>query len=144
MPIQGFIGDIEKLTKKNRHFRHVLYTAEHSQLVVMTLQPKQDIGSEIHQLDQFIRIEAGHGTAIINGRRHALHDGSAVVIPARSRHNIINTSKTGLLKLYSLYSPPEHENGIIHRTKAEAEKSDEHFNGRTSEGKHARASKKRR
>jgi len=118
----GYIVNIEDRTLGNDHFREVLYTAGHSQLVVMTIQPGDEIGLERHEgHDQFIRVEAGEGVAILDGERHALEDGSAVVIPSGTEHNVINTSRTEPLRLYTIYSPPEHPDGTVHRTKAEAD-----------------------
>lgn len=118
--MQGFVTNIEEQTRSNEYFRHVLYTAPHSQLVVMALQSGEDIGKEIHpEHDQFIRVESGTGKAILNGEESMLADGTAVVIPAGTEHNIINTGST-VMKLYTLYTPPEHKDGTIHKTKAEA------------------------
>lgn len=118
----GFITNIEKKSLDNAYFREVLFTGQHSQLVVMSLKPGEDIGMETHgSVDQFIRVEAGQGKAILNGTEHSLEDGSAVVIPAGVEHNIVNSSKTEPLKLYSIYSPPEHPHGTVHKNKAEAE-----------------------
>jgi mannose-6-phosphate isomerase-like protein (cupin superfamily) len=117
----GYLTNIEKKSLENKHFREVLFTGPHSQLVVMSLAPGEDIGLETHDdVDQFIRIEAGHGKAILNDQEHDLEDGSAVVIPAGTRHNIINRSQVEPLKLYTVYSPPEHPQGTVHRSKAEA------------------------
>jgi mannose-6-phosphate isomerase-like protein (cupin superfamily) len=116
---KGYVLDIEKATKENDFFRKVLFTAPNSQLVVMSLQPGEEIGMERHDLDQFIRIEAGSGKAILDGEQHTLEEDWAVVIPAGTNHNIINTGK-GPMKLYSIYSPPEHADGTIHKTKGEA------------------------
>jgi mannose-6-phosphate isomerase-like protein (cupin superfamily) len=118
----GYSINIEDKTLDNDNFREVLYTARHSQLVVMTVQPGDEIGLERHEgHDQFIRIEAGEGVAILDGERHALEDGSAVVVPAGTEHNVINTSRTEPLRLYTIYSPAEHPDGTVHRTKAEAD-----------------------
>lgn len=118
----GFHTNIEKKTLSNGYFREVLFTGPHSQLVVMSLKPGEDIGMETHgDVDQFIRVEAGSGKAVLNGKEHILEDGSAVVIPAGVEHNVVNTSGTEPLKLYSIYSPPEHPHGTVHRDKAEAE-----------------------
>lgn len=118
----GFLTNIEKKSLDNGYFREVLFTGPHSQLVVMSLKPGEDIGMETHgSVDQFIRVEAGQGKAILNGTEHKLEDGSAVVIPAGVEHNIVNSSKTEPLKLYSIYSPPEPPHGTIHKNKAEAE-----------------------
>lgn len=117
----GYVTDIEQKALENRCFREVLFTGPHVQLVVMSLEPGEDIGLETHgHVDQFIRIEAGVGTAILDGVEHPLVDGSAVVIPAGTRHNIVNGSRGEPLKLYTLYSPPEHAPGTVHKTKAEA------------------------
>ncbi|MFC1662729.1 cupin domain-containing protein [Patescibacteria group bacterium] len=123
--MSGYITNIEEETIKNENFRKVLFTASHSQLVVMSLKPKEEIGEEIHQLDQFIRIEAGQGQAVLDGEVTEIKDDSAVVVPAGANHNIINTSTDNPLKLYSIYSPPEHKDGTVHQTKEEAE-ADEH------------------
>jgi len=119
--MSGYSVNIEERTEENPHFRQVLYTAPHSQLVVMTLQVGEDIGQEMHaDTDQFIRVEDGEGEAILDGERHPLRDGVAVVIPAGTRHNVINTSPNERLRLYTIYSPPQHPDGTIHRTKQEA------------------------
>jgi mannose-6-phosphate isomerase-like protein (cupin superfamily) len=131
--MKGFSIDLEKATLANENFRQVLYTAQHSQLVLMSLAPGQDIGEEVHTLDQFIRVEKGTGKAVLDGVEHELNDGYAVVIPAGTRHNIINLSATDTLKLYTVYSPAEHKDGVIRKTKAEAEAQEEHFDGMTSE-----------
>jgi mannose-6-phosphate isomerase-like protein (cupin superfamily) len=118
----GYSIDIEARTLANENFREVLYTAKNSQLVVMTLQPGEEIGLEKHEgHDQFIRVEAGEGVAILDGERHALSDGVAVVIPAGTEHNVINLSASAPMRLYTIYSPPEHPPGTVHRTKAEAD-----------------------
>jgi mannose-6-phosphate isomerase-like protein (cupin superfamily) len=120
--MSGYAVDIEAKTLENENFREVLFTARHSQLVVMTLKPGEEIGLEHHDgHDQFIRVEAGQGEAIIDGERHALHDGSAVVIPSGAEHNVVNTSKSEPLRLYTIYSPPEHPHGTVHRSKQEAD-----------------------
>ena len=124
--------DLEKATLANGNFRQVLYTAKHSQLVLMALAPGEDIGEEVHELDQFIRVEAGQGKAVLNGVEYELKDGSAVVVPAGVKHNIINTSSEPL-KLYTLYSPPEHKDGTVQVGKKEALAAHEHFDGVTSE-----------
>ncbi len=116
----GYIVDLEQKTLSNESFREVLYTAKNSQLVVMTIQPGEDIGVETHEgHDQFIRVEAGTAKALLDGEEHELTDGFAVVIPAGTEHNIINTG-TDKLKLYTLYTPPEHPDGTIHATKSDA------------------------
>jgi mannose-6-phosphate isomerase-like protein (cupin superfamily) len=117
----AYLTNIEEKTRQNSYFRQVLFTAPHSQLVVMTLAPKEEIGMETHaEVDQFIRVEEGSGKAILNGEEHALADGSAVVIPAGTQHNIINSSSSAPLKLYTIYTPPEHPDGTVHKNKAEA------------------------
>ena len=132
--MKGYITNIEKLSLENENFREVLYTAKNSQLVVMSLKPNEEIGAEVHQLDQFIRCEAGRGKAILDGVEHEISDGFVVVVPAGTNHNIINTSSDKPLKLYTLYSPPNHKDGIIHKTKEEAEADEsEHFDGKTTE-----------
>ncbi len=118
----GYLTNIEKVTLDNVNFRQVLFTGPYSQLVVMALKPGEDIGLETHNdVDQFIRVEAGHGSALLDGKEHVLEDGLAVVIPAGTTHNIINSSRTETLKLYSIYSPREHREGTIHETKSDAE-----------------------
>ena len=120
--MNGYHTDIEKKSQDNSHFREVLFTGPHSQLAVMSLNPGEDIGQETHpNTDQFIRVEAGTGKAILVGQEYELADGSAIMIPAGTEHNVINTSSTELLKLYTVYTPPEHPDGMIHKTKAEAE-----------------------
>lgn len=120
--MSGFVIDIEQKTLENENFREVLFTAPHSQLVVMTLQPGEEIGMETHDdIDQFIRVEAGTGKAILNGEDKALADGTAVVIPAGTEHNVVNISQMEPLKLYTIYSPAEHPDGTINKTKAEAD-----------------------
>ncbi len=117
----GYWTDIEKKTLENKNFRQVLFTGPHSQLVVMSLGPGEDIGLETHDdIDQFIRVEAGQGTAILDDKEYKLEDGSAVVVPAGTRHNVVNTSRKEPLKLYTIYAPPEHPDGTIHRDKAAA------------------------
>jgi mannose-6-phosphate isomerase-like protein (cupin superfamily) len=120
--MSGFHTDIEQKSLENEYFREVLFTAEHCQLVVMALKPGEDIGTETHgDVDQFIRVEAGQGKAILDGVEYALADGSAIVIPAGTEHNVVNTSTSQSMKLYTLYAPPEHPHGTVHKTKAEAE-----------------------
>ena len=131
--MKGYVTNIENDALENKDFRRVLYTAKNTQLVLMSLRAKEDIGEEIHTLDQFIRVEAGHGTAIIDGVKHRISDGFAVVIPAGAKHNIVNDSGTEELKLYTLYSPPEHRDGTIRPTKRDALSQKEHFDGKTSE-----------
>lgn len=124
--MKGYITNIEKDTIENENFRKVLYTGERLQLVVMNLMPNEDIGEEVHQLDQFIRVEQGEGKSVLDGKESVLSDGSIVIIPQGVKHNIINTSAENPLKLYSLYTPPNHKDGTIHKTKAEAEADEEH------------------
>jgi mannose-6-phosphate isomerase-like protein (cupin superfamily) len=131
--MNGYVINIEKESEENQNFRKVLYTAKNSQLVVMSLKPGEDIGMEVHKLDQFIRIEKGDGKAVLNGTEHVIADGYAVVVPAGTEHNIVNTSATLEMKLYTVYSPPNHQDGVIRKTKAEAEADDENFDGKTSE-----------
>jgi mannose-6-phosphate isomerase-like protein (cupin superfamily) len=122
---QGYVADIEKATADNTYFRQVLFTAPHSQLVVMCLLPGEDIGMETHaENDQFLRIESGHGIVIMNGEQTEIQAGSAIVIPAGAQHNIVNSSE-GEMKLYTIYSPAHHPEGTIHATKAEALESEE-------------------
>lgn len=130
--MKGFIDNIEKDTLGNENFRKVLYTAKNMQLVLMSLKPKEEIGEEMHELDQFIRIEMGEAKAVLDGVEHRLPSDHAVVIPAGTRHNIINTSETETLKLYTLYAPPEHKDGVVRHTKKAAEENEEHFDGRTT------------
>ena len=130
--MKGFVRDIEGLTVENAEFRRVLYTAKHCQLVLMALKPKEEIGAEVHELDQFFRVEEGAGVAILDGVSTPIRAGFAVIVPAGTKHNIINTG-SGPLRLYTLYSPPNHRDGIVHHTRAEAEADDEHFDGRTTE-----------
>jgi mannose-6-phosphate isomerase-like protein (cupin superfamily) len=119
--MKGYVANIEARSLENKYFREVLFTGPHHQLVVMSLAPGEDIGLETHVgVDQFIRVEAGKGKAILNGEEHDLGDGSAVVIPAGTQHNIVNSSKSEPLKLYTIYSSPKHADGAIHKTKAEA------------------------
>ncbi len=129
---KGYIANIEQLALENTDFRKVLYTTIHSQLVLMSLLPGEDIGEEVHDVDQFLRIEQGNGTAILNDISHDITDGSAVVVPAGAKHNIINSGDSPM-KLYSLYMPPHHSDGTVHTTKAEAEADNEHFDGTTTE-----------
>ena len=120
--MSGYSINLEEKTLNGNNFREVLYTTQRSQLVIMTLQPGEEIGLETHEgHDQFIRVEAGEGVAILDGERHALADGVAVVIPAGTEHNVINTSTSAPMRLYTIYSPPEHPPGTVHGTKAEAD-----------------------
>jgi len=118
----GFLQNIEQLTAANEHFREVLYTGQHLQLVVMSLKPGESIGKEVHEIvDQFLRVESGEGTVIMNGEEHAIKAGDAFVVPAEVTHNVVNTSSDKPLKLYTVYAPPHHKDGTIHATKAAAE-----------------------
>jgi len=130
--MNGFTQNIETLTLENEHFRKVVYTTKNSQLVLMSLLPGEEIGEEIHDVDQFFRVENGTGQAVLGGISHELSDGSAVVVPAGLKHNIINTGPSAL-KLYTIYMPPHHREGVMHHTKAEAEADHEHFDGKTTE-----------
>jgi mannose-6-phosphate isomerase-like protein (cupin superfamily) len=132
--MKGYVTAIEKETEKNTNFRRVLYTGKYSQLVLMSLKPGEEIGEETHEdVDQFFRFEKGDGRVIIDGVEHRVKDGNAVIVPAGARHNVVNTSKRANLKLYTIYSPPEHQDGIVRHTKKEAMASEEHFDGRTTE-----------
>jgi len=132
--MRGYRTNIEKVTLENRNFRKVLYTGKHSQLVLMSLRPKEDIGMEIHaENDQFFRFESGQGKVIIDGNEYEVGDGVAVVVPAGAKHNIINISDSKELKLYTIYSPAHHEDGIVRVTKKEAEADNEEFDGKTTE-----------
>ena len=130
--MKGFIKDIESIVDKNDAFRRVLYTAKNCQLVVMALKPKEDIGEEVHTLDQFFRIEEGTGEAVLDGVHTPISAGFVVLVPAGTKHNIINTG-SGPLKVYTLYAPPNHRDGVVHQTRAEAEADNEHFDGKTTE-----------
>ncbi|MHB8860602.1 MAG: cupin domain-containing protein [Minisyncoccota bacterium] len=131
--MKGYIINIEERAIANEYFREVLYTDERLQLVVMSLLPQEDIGEEVHTLDQFIRVEKGEGKAVLDGVEHAVGDGFAIIVPKGTRHNIINTSTTDTMKLYTLYAPPDHKDGLIHKTKADAMANDIPFDGVTSE-----------
>lgn len=126
--MKGYVANIEQVTRDNSAFRRVLYTAKNCQLVVMSLLPGEDIGAEVHDLDQFIRCEAGSGKAILDGIEHDIHDGSAIIVPAGAMHNIVNGPDSSM-KLYTVYAPPNHRDGIVHATKSEAEGDEEHFDG---------------
>jgi mannose-6-phosphate isomerase-like protein (cupin superfamily) len=132
--MKGFVVNIEQAAQDNENFRRVLYTDTNVQLVVMSLQPQEDIGEEVHDLDQFIRVEKGEGVSVIDGVEHALADGIALVVPNGTRHNIRNTSADMPMKLYTVYAPPNHKDGIVHKTKADAQADEsEHFDGKTTE-----------
>ncbi len=130
--MKGFVGNIEQLTRENTDYRRVLYTAAHSQLVLMSLKPGEEIGEETHKdSDQFFRFETGDGKVVINGVESAVRDGSAVIVPAGALHNVINTSTTTDLKIYTLYSPAHHKDQTVHATKAD--EVEESFDGMTTE-----------
>ena len=132
--MKGYVTNIEKDTLQNNNFRRVLYTGHHSQLVLMSLAPKEEIGMEVHEEnDQFFRFEKGQGKCIIDGNEYELSDGVAVVVPAGAQHNIINTSSAEELKLYTIYSPAHHQDGIVRATKAEAQADGPEFDGITTE-----------
>jgi mannose-6-phosphate isomerase-like protein (cupin superfamily) len=132
--MKGFFTNIEKETLENENFRKVLYTAKHSQLVLMSLRPNEEIGMEVHpDNDQFFRFEKGEGKVIIDGNEYLVSDGSAIVVPAGAEHNVINTSSTEPLKLYTIYSPAHHKDGIVRATKEEAEANEAPFDGQTTE-----------
>ena len=132
--MKGFKSNIEKDALGNSNFRRVLYTGKHSQLVLMNLKPGEEIGEEVHKtIDQFFRFEKGEGIVSIDGTKHKIADGDAVIVPAGARHNVMNTSKTTELKLYTIYSPPEHQDGTIRKTKADALAKPEEFDDKTTE-----------
>ena len=129
---KGFHLNIENETQKNTDYRRTLYTSKYSQLVVMALQPKVEIGMEVHEdHDQFFRFESGTGKVIINDETYTVKDGDCIIVPAGAKHNVINESDKEVLKLYTIYSPPEHKDGTIHKTKQD--EREEHFDGKTSE-----------
>jgi mannose-6-phosphate isomerase-like protein (cupin superfamily) len=131
--MKGFVDDIEKLTTENEDFRRVLYTGKNIQLVLMSLKPGEEIGAEVHSdRDQFFRVETGEGEVRIDGNSSRIKDDDAIIVPAGARHNIVNTGNQPL-RLYTLYAPPEHRDGTVHRTKAVADASEEHFDGKTTE-----------
>ena len=134
MALKGYSVELEDETLKNSDFRRVLYTGKHSQLVLMSLAPGEEIGMEAHShLDQFFRFEKGEGKVIIDGNEYAVKDGSGVIVPAGANHNVVNTSKTEPLKLYTIYSPPEHIDKTVRKTKADAEAMPEEYDGKTTE-----------
>ena len=130
--MKGYVQNIEKAAEGNTTFRTVLYTAKNCQLVVMSLKLGEDIGAEVHKLDQFFRIEEGEGQAVLDGIEHRIKPGFAILVPAGTHHNIVNGS-SGSMKLYTLYAPPNHRDGVVHATKADAEADKEHFDGMTTE-----------
>jgi mannose-6-phosphate isomerase-like protein (cupin superfamily) len=132
--MKGYKDNIEKLTLENNNFRKVLYTGKNSQLVLMSLKPMEEIGAEVHEEnDQFFRFEAGHGKVTIDGNVYDVADGDAVVVPAGSNHNVENVSSDEELKMYTIYSPAHHKDGIVRATKEEAEANEEDFDGQTTE-----------
>ena len=132
--MKGYNTILEKEALKNKDFRRVLYTGKHSQLVLMSLKPGEEIGEEVHtNVDQFFRFEKGEGVVIIDGVKNRVQNGSAVVVPAGARHNVINTSKKSELKLYTIYSPPEHQDKVVRHTKADAEARPEEYDGKPTE-----------
>ena len=132
--MKGFNTNIEQDTLDNHDFRRVLYTGKHSQLVLMSLQPKEEIGLETHpENDQFLRFEGGRGAVFIDDNRYEVADGDAVIVPAGARHNVVNLSDAEELKIYTIYSPPHHKDGTVHQTKKQAETDDEDFEGTTTE-----------
>jgi len=134
MDMKGFNSNIEKDALKNENFRKVLYTSKHLQLVLMSLKPGEDIGEETHpNIDQFFRFESGKGKCIINGNEYKVENGDVIVIPAGSKHNVINTDAIKELKMYTIYGPPNHKDGIINATKKDSEKNDVKFDGKTTE-----------
>lgn len=131
--MKGYISNIEKETIDNNHFRKVIYTGKHSQLVVMSLKPNEDIGEEVHEVDQFLRIEQGKGQAILDGVIYDVQDDFAIVVPAGAKHNVVNNGD-GFMKLYTIYSPPEHLKDTVHPTKDDAmNDTKDHFDGATTE-----------
>lgn len=130
--MHGYTANIEELSLANENFRTVLYTDKNSQLVVMALRPGEDIGEEVHDVDQFLRVEKGSGSAVLNDVPHRISDGSVIIVPAGVKHNLVN-GDDGPMKLYTLYMPPHHKDGVVHATKAEAESDTEHFDGKTTE-----------
>jgi len=130
--MKGFIEDIGKVAGQNDAFRRVLYTAKHCQLVVMALKPKEEIGEEVHHLDQFFCVEEGTAEAVIDGVRSAIQKGFAIVVPAGAQHNIINQGSVPL-KLFTVYAPANHRDGVLHQTRHDAETDHEHFDGKTTE-----------
>ena len=131
--MKGFVDNIERLTEENENYRQALYTGKYLQLVLMALQPGEEIGEEVHDdRDQFFRVEAGEGELLIDGVTHKVSADMAMIVPAGARHNVINTGKAPL-RLYTLYGPPEHRDGVRHPTKADESHEHEHFDGRTTE-----------
>ena len=134
MALKGYVAPLEKQTEKNTDFRRVLYTGKNSQLVLMNLKPGEEIGEEVHaHIDQFFRFESGEGAVFIDGAQHKVHGGDGVIIPAGARHNVVNISKNAELKLYTIYSPPEHIDKTVRHTKADALASPEEYDGKPTE-----------
>ena len=132
--MKGYSTSLEKKTRENTDFRQVVYTGKHSQLVLMSLKPGEEIGEESHTgVDQFFNVVKGSGLVVIDGRKHHIYGGSGVVVPAGAKHNIINSSKTTELKLSTIYSPPEHQDRVVRHTKAAAMSRPEEYDGKTSE-----------
>ena len=132
--MKGFKSSIEKDALKNTNFRKVLYTSKHLQVVLMSLKPGEEIGAEIHKtIDQFFRFEGGKGKCIIDGNEYKVENGDAIVVPAGSKHNVINTDTVKELKMYTIYALPNHQDGIINPTKNDAEINDIEFDGKTTE-----------
>ncbi len=132
--MKGYKSNIERDTKKNKVFRNVVYSGSHLQLVLMSLKPGEEIGAEVHKdTDQFFRVDSGSGKCIIDRHVYLLKDGDAFIVPAGAKHNVINTHQTKALKLYTIYAPPHHKDGVIHQTKEIAENSEEEFDGETTE-----------
>ena len=132
--MKGYFANIEEETLSNSDFRRVLYTGKHAQLVLMSLPAGSEIGMEVHEEnDQFFRFESGTGLVVIDGNNYQVSDGSAIIVPAGAEHNVVNTSQTEDLKLYTIYSPSHHRDGIVRATKEQAEADDEHFDGVTTE-----------
>jgi len=130
--MHGFVKDLSAIVEGNDDFRRVLHTAQHAQLVAMSIPPQGEIGAEVHTLDQFFRVESGTGEVVMDGITTAVREGFGILVPAGATHNIVNTGAAAL-KLYTLYAPPNHRDGVVHHTRAEAEVDTEQFDGRTSE-----------
>jgi mannose-6-phosphate isomerase-like protein (cupin superfamily) len=130
--MNGFVQNIEAIATQSSEFRRVLYTAQHCQLVIMALKPGEEIGAEVHKLDQFFRVEEGTGQAVLDGVTTPIEAGFAILVPAGTKHNIVNTG-TAAMKLYTLYSPPNHRDGVVHHTRGDALADTEKFDGKTTE-----------
>jgi mannose-6-phosphate isomerase-like protein (cupin superfamily) len=132
--MKGFSGTIQRATRVNTNFRKVLYSGQHLQLVLMSLKPGEEIGLEVHEdNDQFFRFEGGNGKCIIDGNEYSVGDGDAIIVPAGAKHNVINVDSNTELKMYTIYAPPHHKDGIVRATKQEAEANEEEFDGKTTE-----------